>query len=64
MPVFVTVLGKIIAQMGLMLLSERVVRTVTVATLRALERNVSNQLTKDVVDAVADALEVPKAVGK
>lgn len=64
MPAFVMVLGKIIAQMGLMLLSERVVRSVTVSTLRALERKLSNQLSKEIVDAVADALEVPPPVQK
>lgn len=62
--VIINILGPIIAQMGLMLLSERVVRRVTVATLRALEKRVSNELTKDIVDTVADALEVPPPVSK
>jgi hypothetical protein len=64
MPFLVNTLGPIIAQMGLLLLRERVVRKVTVITLRYLESKTSNKLTKDLVDAVADALEPPAEVGK
>lgn len=61
MPAFVMVLGKIIAQMGLLLLSERVVRKITVVTLKALAEKTTNKLTHDVVNTVAEALEVPPA---
>lgn len=64
MPFIVNTLGPIIAQMGLLLLRERVVRKVTVITLRYLESKTTNKLTKDLVDAVADALEPPAEVGK
>lgn len=65
MPMFlINVIAPIFAQMGLMLLSERVIRRVTVITLRALEASVSNKLTKDIVDTVADALEVTEPVKK
>lgn len=60
----VNIVGPIVAQMGMMLLSERVIRRVTVVTLRALERKTTNQLTKDIVDTVADALDVPPPVKK
>ncbi len=65
MPVFLlNILGPIIAQMGLMLLSERVVRRVTVLTLRALEGSLKKSYPhiSDVIDVVADALEVPEPV--
>jgi len=62
MPAFVMVLGKIIAQMGLLLLSERVVRKITVVTLKALAEKTTNKLTHDIVATVSEALEVPPAV--
>jgi len=64
MPFIISVIAPIFAQMGLMLLSERVIRRVTVVTLRALEKKATNELTKDIVDTVADALEVPLPVKK
>lgn len=64
MPFLINTLGPIIAQMGLLLLRERVVRKVTVITLRYLESKTTNKLTKELVDAVADALEPPAEVGK
>ena len=64
MPFIISVIAPIFAQMGLMLLSERVIRRVTVITLRALEKKATNELTKDIVDTVADALEVPPPVKK
>ncbi len=48
----------IVAQMGLMLLTERVVRRVTVVTLREIERRADNPNLKELIDAVADALEI------
>lgn len=64
MPFLVNVLGPIFASMGLMLLRERFVRKITVVTLRYFEAKTTNKLTKDLVDAVADALEPPVEVSK
>jgi hypothetical protein len=55
------ILGSLIAQLGYMLLSERVVRRVAVVTLRKLEKSAeeNNMPTiKGYVDAIADAWEI------
>ena len=59
MPFIINVLGPIVAQMGLLLLRERVIRKVTVITLKALADMTSNKLTHELVDTVAEALEPP-----
>lgn len=60
---FIGILAPIVAQMGLLLLSERVVRRVVVITLRALESGMKSKYPhiSDVIDVIADALEVPAA---
>jgi hypothetical protein len=52
--------------MGLKLMSERVVRNVTVLTLRYFEEKLKakHPTISAAVDIVADALEVPKEVSK
>ncbi len=67
MPIFLmlgNIVAPIIAQMGLRLLTERVVRRVAVVTLRSFEDRVSNPRFKEAIDIIADALEVPEAISK
>lgn len=59
---FLSVLAPIIAQMGYILLSERVIRRVTVITLRYLADSSKNKFTHDMLGEVAQALDVPPAV--
>lgn len=58
------ILAPIIAGMGYRLLSERVVRRVTVITLRKLAESSKNKFTHDMIATVADALDVPPTVYK
>lgn len=58
------ILAPIVAQMGLKLLSERVVRRVAVLTLRHFADQPGNSLTHQYLGVVADALEVPAEVYK
>ena len=66
MPQVGMILAQIVATMGLKLLSERVVRRVTVITLRALEAKTKEKHPKlsETIDVIADALEVPAEVSK
>jgi hypothetical protein len=74
MPVFLisilqacgSVIAPIIATMGVKLMTERVVRNVTVLTLRYFEERLKakHPTLSAAVDIVADALEVPKEVSK
>ena len=52
-------IAPMIAQMGMLLMTERVVRRVAVLTLRWLEAKAPNQQLADAIDIIADALEVP-----
>lgn len=53
------VIAPMVAQMGMLLLTERVVRRVTVLTLRWLEAKAPNDSLAEAIDIIADALEVP-----
>lgn len=67
MPVFLigileNVLAPIVAQMGLALLRERVVRSVTIVTLEALKDRASNQHVKDYIQVLIEAWKLPPPV--
>lgn len=58
------ILAPIIAQMGLMLLTERVVRRVAVLTIRWIEGKTPNQNVKEALEIIAKAWEVPELIYK
>lgn len=57
-------LAPIIAGMGLKLVSERVIRRVTVITLRYFADGTKSKVTHDLLETVAQALDVPSNVYK
>ena len=57
-------LAPIIAAMGLRLVSERVIRRVTVITLRYFADSTKSKMTHDLLETVAQALDVPAEVYK
>lgn len=61
-----SVIAPIVATMGLKLMSERVVRNITVITLRYFEEKLKEKhpTLSAAVDVIADALEVPKEISK
>ncbi len=58
------ILAPIIAQMGLMLLTERVVRRVAVITIRWIETRTPNPNVKAGLEVIAHAWEVPELIYK
>lgn len=58
------ILAPIVAQMGWMLLSERVVRRVAVISVRWLESKTPNQSVKDALEVIAKAWDVPELAYK
>lgn len=61
MPIILTtiinILAPIVANMGLLLLRERVIRQVVVVTLKKLQPKDTNSLTADVLKIVEEALQ-------